>query len=180
VNLWTVGCADPRLTAQARSPMDKPGKTPLRFPHPCPQVGGLPTSFTAPTATNKGMNLIPGKGWNHQPASSLSLFSPEAVQTTGTVRSCIGGIRTGIPPLSSRPGRAPRSRKSGAAGACRRTARRGEIPSLPHQKAMTQCADHRRRYRPPLFFGGVRREFRIFKAKARREGQKNGNSQDTE
>ena len=22
MNLWTVGCADPRLTAQARSPMD--------------------------------------------------------------------------------------------------------------------------------------------------------------
>ena len=30
------------------------------------------------------MNLIPGKV-NHQPATSLSLFSPEAVQTTGTV-----------------------------------------------------------------------------------------------
>src|SRR4051794_5912016 len=27
VNLWTVGCADTRLTAQARSPMDKLGKT---------------------------------------------------------------------------------------------------------------------------------------------------------
>ena len=27
MNLWTVGCADPRLTAPARSPMDKPGKT---------------------------------------------------------------------------------------------------------------------------------------------------------
>jgi hypothetical protein len=27
VNLWTVGCAGPRLTAPARSPMDKPGKT---------------------------------------------------------------------------------------------------------------------------------------------------------
>ena len=27
VNLWTVGCADARRTAQARSPMDKPGKT---------------------------------------------------------------------------------------------------------------------------------------------------------
>ncbi len=26
MNLWTVGCADPRLTAPARSPMDKPGK----------------------------------------------------------------------------------------------------------------------------------------------------------
>ena len=23
MNLWTVGCADPRLTAPARSPMDK-------------------------------------------------------------------------------------------------------------------------------------------------------------
>src|SRR4051794_30021772 len=28
MNLWTVGCADPHLTAQARSPMGKPGKTP--------------------------------------------------------------------------------------------------------------------------------------------------------
>jgi hypothetical protein len=28
--------------------------------------------------------LIPGKR-NHQPVTSLSLFSPEAVQTTGTV-----------------------------------------------------------------------------------------------
>ena len=27
MNLWTVGCADPGLTAPARSPMDKPGKT---------------------------------------------------------------------------------------------------------------------------------------------------------
>jgi putative transposase len=41
VNLWTVGCADPRLTAQARSPMDKPGNTPCVSP-PCPQVGGCP------------------------------------------------------------------------------------------------------------------------------------------
>src|ERR1700741_1294000 len=39
VNLWTVGCADPRLTAPARSPMDKPGKTQCVSP-PCPQVGG--------------------------------------------------------------------------------------------------------------------------------------------
>ena len=33
MNLWTVGCADPRLTAQARSPMDKPGKR-HAFPPP--------------------------------------------------------------------------------------------------------------------------------------------------
>ena len=31
MNLWTVGCADPRLTAPARSPMDKPGKTQDEF-----------------------------------------------------------------------------------------------------------------------------------------------------
>jgi len=42
VNLWTVGGADPRLTARARSPMDKPGKTPT-----LPTGRRLPTSFTA-------------------------------------------------------------------------------------------------------------------------------------
>src|SRR5437763_17029536 len=47
VNLWTVGCADPRLTAPARSPMDKPGKTPCVSPT-LPTGRRLPTSFTAP------------------------------------------------------------------------------------------------------------------------------------
>jgi anaerobic selenocysteine-containing dehydrogenase len=47
VNLWTVGCADPRLTAPARSPMDKPGKTPCISPA-LPTGRRLPTSFTAP------------------------------------------------------------------------------------------------------------------------------------
>ena len=46
MNLWTVGCADPRLTAQARSPMDKPGKT-LRVSPTLPTGRRLPTSFTA-------------------------------------------------------------------------------------------------------------------------------------
>jgi hypothetical protein len=45
VNLWTVGCADPRLTAQARSPMDKPGKTQGVSPT-LPTGRRLPTSFT--------------------------------------------------------------------------------------------------------------------------------------
>src|SRR5947207_3046846 len=44
VNLWTVGCADPRLTAQARSPMDKP-KTQGVFPT-LPTGRRLPTTFT--------------------------------------------------------------------------------------------------------------------------------------
>jgi hypothetical protein len=47
MNLWTVGCADPRLTAPARSPMDKPGKTPCVSPA-LPTGRRLPTSFTAP------------------------------------------------------------------------------------------------------------------------------------
>ena len=59
MNLWTVGCADPRLTAQARSPMDKPGKTPCVSPT-LPTGRRLPTSFTAPQQ-QQGINLIPGK-----------------------------------------------------------------------------------------------------------------------
>jgi hypothetical protein len=47
VNLWTVGCADPRLTAQARSPMGKPGKT-LCVSPTLPTGRRLSTSFTAP------------------------------------------------------------------------------------------------------------------------------------
>jgi hypothetical protein len=47
VNLWTVGCADPRLTAPARSPMDKLGKR-HAFPPPCPQVGGCPQASQHP------------------------------------------------------------------------------------------------------------------------------------
>jgi hypothetical protein len=46
VNLWTVGCADPRLTARARSPMDKPAKT-LCVSPTLPTGRRLPTSFTA-------------------------------------------------------------------------------------------------------------------------------------
>ena len=59
MNLWTVGCADARLTAQARSPMDKPGNTPCVSPI-LPTGRRLSTSFTAPPQ-QQGLNLIPGK-----------------------------------------------------------------------------------------------------------------------
>jgi len=49
MNLWTVGCADPRLTAPARSPMDQPGKR-HAFSPPCPQVGGCPQASQHPAA----------------------------------------------------------------------------------------------------------------------------------
>jgi hypothetical protein len=67
VNLWTVGCADSRLAAQARSPMDKPGKTHGVSPT-LPTGRRLPTSFTA--QQQQGMKLIPGKvkpSAGHQP-----------------------------------------------------------------------------------------------------------------
>ena len=59
VNLWTAGCAGARLTAQARSPMDKPGKTPCVSPT-LPTGRRLSTSFTAPQQ-QQGLILIPGK-----------------------------------------------------------------------------------------------------------------------
>jgi hypothetical protein len=81
VNLWTVGCADARLTAQARSPMDKLGKTPRVSPT-LPTGRRLPTSFTAPQQ-QQGLNLIPGAV---KPSAGYRpyLFFPEPVQTTGT------------------------------------------------------------------------------------------------
>jgi hypothetical protein len=32
MNLWTVGCADPRLTAPARSPYGQAGENAMPFP----------------------------------------------------------------------------------------------------------------------------------------------------
>ena len=67
MNLWTVGCADPRLTAPARSPMDKLGKTPCVSPT-LPTGRRLPTSFTAPARPDE---FDFGERSNHQPATGL-------------------------------------------------------------------------------------------------------------
>jgi hypothetical protein len=74
MNLWTVGCADPRLTAQARSPMDKPGKTPCVSPT-------LPTGSAAAhklhsTPQQDRMNLISGNGETSSRLPAFSLFLP--------------------------------------------------------------------------------------------------------
>jgi hypothetical protein len=74
VNLWAVGCADPRLTAQARSPMDKPGKT-LRVSPTLSTGRRLPTSFTAPSQQH-GMNLISGNDQTSSRLTAFSLFFP--------------------------------------------------------------------------------------------------------
>ena len=82
MNLWTVGCADPRLTAPARSPMDKPGKR-HAFPPPCPPLGGCPQASQHPQQDR--LNLISGKDQTTSRLPAFSLFLPEPVQTPGTV-----------------------------------------------------------------------------------------------
>lgn len=85
MNLWTAGCADTRLTAQARSPMD-PGKTPCVSPT-LPTGRRLPTSFTAPQQ-HQGLSLIPGKvkpsaGYQPLAYSSRNLSKrPESSQSS--------------------------------------------------------------------------------------------------
>ena len=73
MNLWTVGCADPRLTAPARSPMDKPGKT-LCVSPTLPTARRLPTSFTAPGYKADEFDF--GKGETSCRLPAFSLFLP--------------------------------------------------------------------------------------------------------
>jgi hypothetical protein len=67
-------------------PDGQAGENAMRFPHLAHRSAAAHKLHS--TTTTTGMNLIPGK-LNHQPATSLSLFFPEAVQTTGTVAMCI-------------------------------------------------------------------------------------------
>ena len=84
MNLWTVGCADSRLTAKTRSPVDKPGKTKRVFPG-LPTGRRLPTSFTAPQPP-EGLilNLFPGIMMTTNRVPALAYSPPEPVQPTGT------------------------------------------------------------------------------------------------
>jgi hypothetical protein len=70
VNLWTVGCADARLTAPARSPMDKPGKTQCVSPALAHRSAAAHKLHSTPQQHR--MNLISG---NHQTSSRVPAFS---------------------------------------------------------------------------------------------------------
>ena len=74
MNLWTVGCADPRLTAPARSPMDKPGKTPMRFPRLAHRSAAAHKLHSTPQQHR--MNLISGSGETSSRLPIFSLFLP--------------------------------------------------------------------------------------------------------
>lgn len=79
VDLWTAGYAGSRLTASARSPMDKPWTT-LCVAHRLPTGRQLPTSSTV----LKPIVIKSGKVKTKTPAPALAYSSPVAVQTTGT------------------------------------------------------------------------------------------------
>ena len=79
VDLWTAGYAGSRLTASARSPMDKPWTT-LCVAHRLPTGRRLPTSSTV----LKPIVIKSGKVKTKTPAPALAYSSPVAVQTTGT------------------------------------------------------------------------------------------------
>jgi len=81
VNLWTVGCADPRLTAQARSPMDKPGKT-LCVSPTLPTGRRLSTSFTA-QPQHQGLNL--SARWTTAEGQLVAETEQALVPTSATV-----------------------------------------------------------------------------------------------
>lgn len=83
VDLWTAGYAGSRLTASARSPMDKPWTT-LCVAHRLPTGRRLPTSSTV----LKPIVIKSGKVKTKTPAPALAYSSPVTVQTTGTTALC--------------------------------------------------------------------------------------------
>ena len=92
MNLWTVGCADPRLTARA-VPYGQAGENATRFPHLAHRSVAAHKLHSTPQQDR--MNLIRGM---IKPAAGyrpLAYSSPEAVQTTGTVApdGAVGGIQ---------------------------------------------------------------------------------------
>ena len=82
MNLWTVGCADPRRPRKRGPLWTSRGKR-HAFPPPCPQVGGCPQASRPATTQdefNFGERVKPAAGYR-----PLAYSSPEAVQTPGTV-----------------------------------------------------------------------------------------------
>jgi hypothetical protein len=97
VNLWTVGCADPRLTAPARSPMDKPGKTQCVSPT-LPTGRRLPDKLHS-TPQQHGMILILGNGEISSRLHAFSLFFPGSCPNNRDRRTSQPGPARGHKPL---------------------------------------------------------------------------------
>jgi hypothetical protein len=84
MNFSTVGCADPRLTAQSAVPYGQAGENATRFPRLAHRSAAAHKLHS--TRQQHRMILISGKGeTSSRPPGPLAYSSPEAVQTAGTV-----------------------------------------------------------------------------------------------
>jgi hypothetical protein len=94
VNLWTVGFADPRLTAPARSPMDKSGKNVMRFPHLAHRSAAAHKLHSTPQ--QHGMNLISGNGETNSRLPTFSLFLPGSCPNNRDHRTFTGTLQMDV------------------------------------------------------------------------------------
>ena len=118
VDLWTAGCAGSRLTAPARSPMDKPWTTRC-VAHRLPTGRRLPTSSIA----LKLQSFKSGNVKTTTPAPALAYSSPVAVQATVTT--------------AERPGSLSRSRNEMPSGVSETSPSRTDIMSSVAGREMT-------------------------------------------
>ena len=74
MNLWTVGCADPRLTAPSAVPYGQAGENAMRFPHLDHRSAADHKLHSTPQ--QQGMNLISGNDETSSRLPACSLFLP--------------------------------------------------------------------------------------------------------
>jgi hypothetical protein len=91
VNLWTVGCADPRLTAPARS------QNAMRFPHLAHRSAAAHKLHSTPQQDR--MNLISGYGETSSRPPAFSLFLPGSCPNTRDRRTCPSYVRGAKPAI---------------------------------------------------------------------------------
>jgi len=86
VNLWIVGCADPRLTAQARSPYGQARENAMRFPHLAHRSAADHKLHSTPQ--QYGMNLISGNDETSSRLPVFNLFLPGSCPNNRDRRKC--------------------------------------------------------------------------------------------
>ena len=98
MNLWTVGCADPRLTNSA-VPCGQGGENAMRFPRLAHRSAAAHKLHSTPQQDR--MNLISGKGETSSRLPAFSLFLPGSCpnyRDRRTTARSILRVRLGIVP----------------------------------------------------------------------------------
>ena len=86
MNLWTVGCADPRLTAPSAVPYGQAGENATRFPHLAHRSAAAHKLHSTTAARQDEFDSGEGETFSRQPALAYSprklSKQPEPSQTT--------------------------------------------------------------------------------------------------